>query len=44
VDLIDGQVLVGEGKQVLKGTKLPRMMLNLLEAGGAVQWYRAHRA
>jgi 3-isopropylmalate/(R)-2-methylmalate dehydratase small subunit len=44
VNLLDGTMRIREKGDVFHGKPLPRRMLNLLEAGGAVEWFKQHRA
>jgi 3-isopropylmalate dehydratase small subunit len=39
VNLIEGQVTTENG-EVLNGDKLPKLMMDILKAGGAVKWYQ----
>jgi len=40
LNLVKGAVSVVETGQILHGQPLPRLMLEILRAGGAVPWYR----
>lgn len=40
VNLLDGTIRIREKGDVLHGKPLPKRMLSLLEAGGAVEWFK----
>jgi 3-isopropylmalate/(R)-2-methylmalate dehydratase small subunit len=42
VNLLDGTTTVQGKGDVIHGKPLPERMLNLLRAGGAVEWYKQH--
>ena len=44
VDLLEGTLTIRKNGDVIHGKPLPERMLNLLEAGGAVEWYKQHRS
>ncbi|MFW9908366.1 MAG: 3-isopropylmalate dehydratase [Candidatus Thorarchaeota archaeon] len=44
VDLQSGKVIIMETGMELHGDRIPERMLELLKAGGAIPWFKKHRA